>query len=338
MVALNGAFPANVQRTLAVHFCDEDIAFNAATPRPRDGIYYYTSATPPQHWAPHAERTIYVSQDTAAPTFASATVSGTTLVITLSEDLGTAASLANGAFTVKKGSSGTAQTLSGTPSISGSTVTLTLATAVTTTDTAVKVAYTKPMSGSANKLIDEFGNETATFPDQDVTNNTATNTPATGVPTISGTAAVGQTLTASTTGISDTDGLPSAFAYQWKRVDSNGMSNPTNIGTNSATYTLTDSEVGKKVLVEVSFTDNATNSEGPLVSAAYPSTGTVRAADNTAPTVIVNRTSRPDGTPHQLRHPDLEGHLQRGRQERGRNGLHHRRHDRQHRRSRRSPA
>ena len=285
MVALNGAFPANVQRTLAVHFCDEDIAFNAATPRPRDGIYYYTSATPPQHWAPHAERTIYVSQDTAAPTFASATVSGTTLVITLSEDLGAAGSLVNSAFTVKKGVSGTAQTLSGTPSISGSTVTLTLATAVTTTDTAVKVAYTKPMSGSANKLRDEFGNETATFPDQDVTNNTATNTPATGVPTISGTAAVGQTLTASTTGISDTDGLPSAFAYQWKRVDSDGMSNPTNIGTNSATYTLTDSEVGKKVLVEVSFTDNATNSEGPLVSAAYPSTGTVRAADNTAPTV-----------------------------------------------------
>ena len=285
MVALNGAFPANVHRTLAVHFCDEDIAFNAATPRPRDGIYYYTSATPPQHWAPHAERTIYVSQDTVAPTFASATVSGTTLVITLSEDLGAAGSLVNSAFTVKKGVSGTAQTLSGTPSISGSTVTLTLATAVTTTDTAVKVAYTKPMSGSANKLRDEFGNETATFPDQDVTNNTATNTPATGVPTISGTAAVGQTLTASTTGISDTDGLPSAFAYQWKRVDSNGMSNPTNIGTNSATYTLTDSEVGKKVLVEVSFTDNATNSEGPLVSAAYPSTGTVRAADTTAPTV-----------------------------------------------------
>ena len=286
MVALNGAFPANVHRTLAVHFCDEDIAFNAATPRPRDGIYYYTSATPPQHWAPHAERTIYVSQDTAAPTFASATVSGTTLVITLSEDLGAAGSLVNSAFTVKKEVSGTAQTLSGTPSISGSTVTLTLATAVTTTDTAVKVAYTKPMSGSANKLRDEFGNETGTFPDQDVTNNTATNTPATGVPTISGTAAVGQTLTASTTGISDTDGLPSAFAYQWKRVDSDGMSNPTNIGTNSATYTLTDSEVGKKVLVEVSFTDNATNSEGPLVSAAYPSTGTVRAADNTAPTVM----------------------------------------------------
>ena len=104
-----------------------------------------------------------------------------------------------------------------------------------------------------------------------------TNTPATGEPTISGTAAAGQTLTASTAGISDTDGLPSNFTYQWKRVDSDGMSNPTNIGADSATYTLTDDEVGKKVKVEVSFTDNESNSEGPLISAAYPSTGTVKA-------------------------------------------------------------
>ena len=248
LLVLDAAFPANVQRTLALHFCDEDMGLGSVTPVLSTGNYYYTSDTLLQNWSSHTERTIYVSQDTVAPTFASATVNGTTLVITLSEDLGAAGSLVNSAFTVKKGVSGTAQTLSGTPSISGSTVTLTLATAVTTTDTAVKVAYTKPMSGSSNKLRDEFGNETGTFPDQDVTNNTATNTPATGVPTISGTAAVGQTLTASTTGISDTDGLPSAFAYQWKRVDSDGMSNPTNIGTNSATYTLTDSEVGKKVL------------------------------------------------------------------------------------------
>ena len=55
-------------------------------------------------------------------------------------------------------------------------MTLTLATAVTATDTAVKVAYAKPTSGSANKLRDRFGNETATFPDQAVTNNTTTTT------------------------------------------------------------------------------------------------------------------------------------------------------------------
>ena len=69
--------------------------------------------------------TVYLSEDTAA-TFASATVNGSTLVVTLNEDLGAAGSLINSAFTVKKGSSGTTQTLSGTPSISGSTVTLTL--------------------------------------------------------------------------------------------------------------------------------------------------------------------------------------------------------------------
>ena len=68
-------------------------------------------------------------------------------------------------------------------------------------------------------------------------------------------------------------------------MDSDGVSNPTNIGADAATYTLTNIEVDKKVLVEVSFTDNDNYSEGPLVSEAYPSTGTVKVPDNTAPTV-----------------------------------------------------
>ena len=53
------------------------------------------------------------------------------------------------------------------------------------------------------------------------------------------------------------------------------MSNPTDIGSGSSTYTLTSSEEGKKIKVEVSFTDDDNNSEGPLVSGAYPSSGTV---------------------------------------------------------------
>ena len=106
-------------------------------------------------------------------------------------------------------------------------------------------------------------------------NVTAVNDPATGAPTISGTAHVGLTLTASTAGIDDVDGLPSAFTYQWKRVDADGTSNPTDIGADSSAYTLTAAEEGKKVLVEVSFTDNGGSSEGPLASAAYPSSGTV---------------------------------------------------------------
>ena len=46
------------------------------------------------------------------------------------------------------------------------------------------------------------------------------NSPATGVPTITGTAQVGQTLTASTSGIADTDGLSNpSFSYQWVSND-----------------------------------------------------------------------------------------------------------------------
>ena len=46
------------------------------------------------------------------------------------------------------------------------------------------------------------------------------NTPATGVPTVSGTAQVGETLTADTSGIADADGLTNvSYAYQWIRTD-----------------------------------------------------------------------------------------------------------------------
>ena len=106
----------------------------------------------------------------------------------------------------------------------------------------------------------------------------AVNDPATGTPAISGIALVGQTLTASTGGIADADGLPSTFIYQWKRYAANGTTFEANIGADSNRYTLTASEEGKKVLVEASFTDNGGGSEGPLVSPAYPASGTVGAA------------------------------------------------------------
>ena len=260
------------QRQLALHVCDQAYSFG-----PELSDFGYSFSNPHQDWSPYAERTFYLSQDTTAPTFVSATVNGTTLVITLNEPLDDAPNLANSAFTVKKNGSSTPIS-STAPVISGRTVTLTLTRAVSTSDTNVLVSYNKPTSGAASKLRDTFHNETATFTDQVVSN-----TAATGAPTISGIAQVGQTLTASTTSISDTNGLPSVFKYQWKRVDANGTSNSTNIGTDSATYTLTDSEVGKKVLVEVSFTDNANNREGPLVSAAFPSSGTVSAAPSEVP-------------------------------------------------------
>ena len=98
------------------------------------------------------------------------------------------------------------------------------------------------------------------------------NTPATDAPTISGTARVGETLTADTTGISDGDGLGNAtFAYQWL-ADAAEIN-----GATASTYTLVAADEGKAIKVSVSFTDDAGNDE-ELTSAA---TGAVAAAPPT---------------------------------------------------------
>ncbi len=99
------------------------------------------------------------------------------------------------------------------------------------------------------------------------------NNAATGLPTITGTASVGETLTAVTTGIADTDGLPTSFAYQWVRVDG---SDETGIpGATAGTYTLTDDDIGKTVKVVVSFTDDF-DGEEMVTSDAFPSSSTVQ--------------------------------------------------------------
>ena len=100
----------------------------------------------------------------------------------------------------------------------------------------------------------------------DDTTTASTNTAPTGAPTITGTAQVGQTLTASTTGIADADGLTSpTYTYQWIRVDGTGEEDIS--GENSSTYTLVDADLGTTIKVKVSFTDDASNSE-TLTSAA----------------------------------------------------------------------
>ena len=86
------------------------------------------------------------------------------------------------------------------------------------------------------------------------------NSPATGAPTIDGTARVGKTLTADTSGIADSDGLDNApFSYQWIRNDG-GMA--TDIaGETDSIYTLVSADTGKTIKVRVSFTDDADNQE-----------------------------------------------------------------------------
>ena len=104
-----------------------------------------------------------------------------------------------------------------------------------------------------------------------------------GKPTISGGRQAGRTLTASAAGISDVDGLPDSFDYQWLRVDADGVSNPVAIsGATTSSYTPAASDVGKRFMVRVNFTDQDGHSE-ELTS---DPTGTVQASGtiNAAPT------------------------------------------------------
>ena len=88
------------------------------------------------------------------------------------------------------------------------------------------------------------------------------NSPATGLPTISGTLRVGDTLTADTTGIEDADGIDeSTYTYQWLADDVEIA------GATDSTYTLVSADEGKAVKVRVSFTDDGHNQE-TLTSAA----------------------------------------------------------------------
>ena len=82
------------------------------------------------------------------------------------------------------------------------------------------------------------------------------NSPATGGPGITGTVQAGETLTATTDGIEDEDGLTSAvFAYQWVRSGADIER------AASSTYTMTGDDEGKAIQVRVTFTDDAGNAE-----------------------------------------------------------------------------
>ena len=381
----NPAIPADIHKQFTMYVCSEVSHFHEATIEEQNERYT-TWPDSGLDWSNYVDRTLYITWDQAAPVVESLNVTGTTLTLTFSEDLEPAASLANSAFAVKKTTSGgveTTVTLSGTPTISGKTVVLTMSAAPGVTDR-VTAIYTKPTLGTANKLVDQFGNETEGFTirnsspnlptasngmvttneDTDHTfsashfafsdadddtlaavkitgplttgrgtltldgtaitsanlpktvtkaklddskliysppanangtsyasfkfkvndhtqdsdseytmtiNVTPVNDPATGRPSITGSSKVRNTLTASTSDIIDVDDLPGSFTYQWKRFTADGITFEANIGTNSRTYTLTDNEEGKKVKVEVSFTDNGGTREGPLLSSAFPS-------------------------------------------------------------------
>ena len=115
----------------------------------------------------------------------------------------------------------------------------------------VKVSFTDD-AGNAESLTSAATGEVEAKP----------NTTATGLPNISGTPQVGETLTADTSDIDDEDGLTNAtYEYQWTAGGSDID------GATGSSYLLTASEQGQTIQVKVTFTDDADNQES-LTSAA----------------------------------------------------------------------
>ena len=89
-------------------------------------------------------------------------------------------------------------------------------------------------------------------------NITSVNDPAYGRPYIFGNTQVGHVIYGiAARVVGDDDGIPATLNYQWKRYSADGNTFEANIGTNSNTYRLAPSDRGKKVMVEVSFTDDS---------------------------------------------------------------------------------
>ena len=115
----------------------------------------------------------------------------------------------------------------------------------------------------------------------------AVNTAPTGLPTITGTPQVNETLTASVSGITDADGTDnSTFIHQW--ISNNGTSDSDIDDATGSTYTPVQADVGSTIKVRVTFTDDA-GTEETLVSAA---TDAVAAA---TPTVSISGGSGTEG-------------------------------------------
>ena len=171
-------------------------------------------------------------------------------------------------------------------------------TATTFTDTGVVagVPHSYRVQAIRNAALGERTRQIRIFPVQK-----ASNSPATGAPAISGTARVGETLTADISGIADADGLENVTKnYLWAAIDSSGKigakwayqwladgaasaSGDHHAGYNNTTYTLAEDDAGKAISVRVTFVDDAgyqetltsaaTNPVAPLPQPNSPATG-----------------------------------------------------------------
>ncbi|MEJ6020893.1 SwmB domain-containing protein [Ramlibacter sp. PS4R-6] len=229
--------------------------------------------------------------DTTAPVFASATVNGSTLVMTYTElhELDAVNKPATTAFAVKV--AGVARTVNAVAvNATSKTVTLTLASAVTNGQ-AVTVAYTDPTGGNdASAIQDDSGNDAATLGATAVTNNT----PDTTAPVFASATVNGATLVMTYTELTTLDAghAPAAGAFAVKvggvarTVDTVSV----NAGAKTVTLTLA-SAVTNGQAVTVAYTDPTGGND---VNAIQDAAG--NDAATLAATAVTNNTPVPDTT------------------------------------------
>ena len=115
-----------------------------------------------------------------------------------------------------------------------------------------KGMYRIILSDSRNPVT--FPARTAVQQQQDLPIETV-NSPATGKPVINGRTEVNETVTVSTSQITDPDGITNTeFSYQWSRND--GTTIMPIPGATAPTHTVQEADIGHQVSVTVSFTDD----------------------------------------------------------------------------------
>ena len=152
--------------------------------------------------------------------------------------------------------------------------------ATITTSTLVPVADAPLIQDRPATNLNVFGLPGALKP---ATLNARAKPSNTSLPTISGTAQVGSTLTADPGSWSGT--APISYAYQWRRCNSAGTGCVDIVPAAAQTYTLSSADVGSTIRVVVT----ASNSAGSASAVSAPTavvTAVVQTPTNSAPPVV----------------------------------------------------
>jgi uncharacterized repeat protein (TIGR02059 family) len=246
--------------------------------------------------------------DTTGPLLQSAAVgtAGTTLILTYNEGVDAANLPVAGAFTITAG--GVSRTVTAVSAL-GQTVTLTLSGAAITKTQTVRVGYTDPTIGNDTKAVqDTIGNDSVSFSNQVVTNNSNVVGADVTAPVYSSAAvnAAGTTLTLTYNEALDLLNLPTSNAFV---ITVGGVENTvTGVSASGSTLSLSlTNTVRTGQLVRLNYADptagndanaiqdvagnDAISRSGTLVT----NSSTQAATDTTAPTFVSAETNT-DGT------------------------------------------